>query len=352
MNKVRDLQDQIVKATLNNDMRTVYNLQRKLVVSFEGRALAIRKVVTNTGSKSAGIDEVIWNSPSAKFNAILELGEITKNPKLYRSSPLKRVMIPKTNSQELRPLGIPTLKDRAVQAIYHMAVDPVVETRSDENSYGFRKGRSQHDAIAYIRCWLDKSYSPKYILETDIAKCFEKINHDYLLKITPICDKCVLKEWLKSGYIYKGKYYETNEGTPQGGIISPMLCNIALNGLESEIRKIFPVNKSMKEGRPKVYLSRYADDMIATGKDKETLLKVKQIIENFLKLRGLELKTAKTRIVFIQEGFNFLGFNFSRKTFNPRLNNSTKQETVLIIKPSTKSVKFFKDKMCPRGGAK
>jgi len=128
------------------------------------------------------------------FEAIQELGVITKNPNKYKSSALKRVMIPKANSTELRPLGIPTLIDRAVQAIYHMAVDPVVETRSDFNSYGFRTGRSQHDAIAYIRSWLDKKYSPEYILETDIAKCFDKISHEHLLRVTPICHKHVLKE--------------------------------------------------------------------------------------------------------------------------------------------------------------
>ena len=345
MARVRDLQDQIVKATLNNNMKLVYKLQNQLVCSFEGRAISIRRILTNTGGKTPGIDNIAWKNPTDAFKAIEELGTITKNPNKYKSSPLKRVMIPKSNSTELRPLGIPTLKDRAVQAVYHMAVDPVVETRSDFNSYGFRTGRSQHDAIAYIRSWLDKSYSPEYILETDIAKCFDKICHDFIMNNTPICHKHILKEWLKSGYIFEGEYYDTTEGTPQGGIISPMLCNVALNGIEKEIRKIYPVNKTVKGGKPKVYISRFADDLIVTGKDTQTLTEAKEIIQNFLKIRGLELKEAKTKIVSIYEGFNFLGFNISRKKTNPKLNNTTKQETILIIKPADKAVKSIQTKI-------
>ena len=180
-----------MKATLKDNMKEVYRLQEVIVISFEGRALAIRRVVTSSGGKTPGVDNIIWDTPKARFHAIKELGLITKNPSSYKSSPLKRVMIPKNNSTELRPLGIPTIMDRAVQAVYHLAIDPVVEVRSDPNSYGFRKGRSQHDAIAYIRSWLDKSYSPEYILETDIAKCFDKISHDFLMKATPICHKHV-----------------------------------------------------------------------------------------------------------------------------------------------------------------
>lgn len=164
------------------------------------------------------------------------------NPNGYKAMPLKRILIPKVNSEELRPLGIPTIRDRAVQAVYHLAVDPVVETNSDLNSYGFRKGRSPHDAITQLRNGLDKMNSPQYILEADIAKCFllrTRNKPRFLVrskKHTPICDKHVLEEWLKSGYIFEGRYHKTIEGTPQGGIISPMLCNVALNGMEPMIR--------------------------------------------------------------------------------------------------------------------
>lgn len=156
--KVQDLQNQIVKAHLNNNMSLVYKLQNKLVSSFGGRALAIRKIVTNSGAKTPGIDKIFWKTPEDRFKAIEELGLITKNPNKYKSSPLKRVMIPKNNSKELRPLGIPTMIDRAVQSVYYLAVDPVVEANSDKFSFGFRKHRSQHDAIAYIRTLLDKAH--------------------------------------------------------------------------------------------------------------------------------------------------------------------------------------------------
>nr|AYE93292.1 DNA polymerase [Termitomyces sp.]AYE93309.1 DNA polymerase [Termitomyces sp.] len=343
--RVRDLQDRIVKATLDNNMRIVYQLQNQLVTSVEGRALAIRRVVTSSGGKTPGIDKVTWDKPLERFNAIHELGMITKNPNQYKSKPLKRVMIPKSNSTEMRPLGIPTLMDRAVQAVYHLGVDPVVEAKSDPNSFGFRKGRSQHDAIAYIRSRLDKTVSPEWILETDIAKCFDKINHDFLLKETPICHKQVLKEWLKSGYVFEGKYTSTDEGTPQGGIISPTLCNVALNGIETVIMKQYPLRKVTDGQRPKVTVFRYADDMVITGCQKEILLQVKETVKEFLAVRGLELKEAKTRICHIQEGFDFLGFNVSRKEYNPFLNNHTTQPTVLIIKPSDKAIKSIKSKI-------
>nr|AYE93236.1 hypothetical protein C0995_000069 [Termitomyces sp.]AYE93256.1 hypothetical protein C0995_000063 [Termitomyces sp.] len=343
--RVRDLQDGIVKATLENNMKLVYQLQNQLVTSVEGRALAIRRVVTSSGGKTPGIDKITWDNPQDRFNAIHELGMVTKNPNLYKSKPLKRVMIPKNNSNELRPLGIPTLMDRAVQAVYHLGVDPAVEARSDPNSFGFRKGRSQHDAIAYIRSRLDKTVSPEWILETDIAKCFDRINHDFLMKETPICHKHVLKEWLKSGYVFEGKYTNTDEGTPQGGIISPTLCNVALNGIEPMIMKQYPPRKVTDGQRPKMTVFRYADDMVITGSQKETLLQVKETIKDFLAVRGLELKEAKTRICHIQEGFDFLGFNISRKKYNPFLNNYTEQPTVLIIKPSDKAIESVKNKI-------
>ena len=254
-------------------------------------------------------------------------------------------MIPKNNSNELRPLGIPTLIDRAAQAVYHLGVDPVVEARSDPNSFGFRKGRSQHDAIAYIRSRLDKTVSPEWILETDIAKCFDKINHDFLMKETPICHKHVLKEWLKSGFVFEGKYSSTDEGTPQGGIISPTLCNVALNGIEEVIMTQYPLTKVIDGQRPKVTVFRYADDMVITGSQEEHLLEIKEIVKNFLAERGLELKESKTKISHIQDGFDFLGFNISRKKYNPFLNNHTEQSTVLIIKPSDKAVKSIIEKI-------
>lgn len=201
-----------------------------------------------------------------------ELLEITTKPSAYRAQPLKRVEIPKPGSTEKRPLGIPTLIDRAVQAVYLFAVDPVVEAKSDKNSYGFRKHRSTHDAVAAVRHDLDKKTAPNWVLEADISKCFDRISHDFLMEHTPICDKSVLHQWLKSG-VMKGKILEkTEDGTPQGGIISPTLCNITLNGLEKEVALHFPNFRGISAG---VHLVRYADDVVVTGKN-EAILKKSQ----------------------------------------------------------------------------
>lgn len=334
--KVKDLQEKIVIATLNNDMKEVYNIQWKLINCFEAKAIAIRRVVTNRGGKTAGTDNIIWKTAKDYWSAIEKLTVIARNPTGYHAQPLRRVWIPKPYSNELRPLGIPTLIDRAVQALYHLGVDPVVETRSDPNSYGFRKFRSTHDAITAIRSLLDKKTHPQWVLEADISKCFDKISHDFLMKHTPICHKVILEQWLKSGVMENMNYVETTEGTPQGGIISPTLCNITLNGIEKLIKDNNPLKRGISPG---VHVIRYADDMIITGKNQEILVKNKEILRKFLEERGLQLNEKKTLITHIKSGFDFLGFNIRRMSWNPRLNNSTEQETVLIIKPSKKGIK-------------
>lgn len=338
--KVKDLQEKIVIATLNGNMKEVYKLQWTLLQSFEAQALAIRKIVTNKGGKTPGTDNIVWNNPKHYWNAILELANIVKNPETYKAQPLKRVFIPKGNTNQMRPLGIPTMIDRAVQAIYHFGVDPVVETQSDPNSFGFRKNRSTHDAITAIRSLLDKKTHPRWILEADISKCFDRINHDFLLKHTLICHRSVLKQWLKSGVMEELNYVSTDEGTPQGGIISPTLCNIALNGIEGLIKKANPSIKGIGSG---VHIIRYADDMIITSKTKTIAINNQKLLSDFLKERGLELNVDKTLVTHIKDGFDFLGFNIKRNTWNPKLNNPTDQDTVLIIKPSKKGINKLKE---------
>lgn len=175
-------------------MREVYRLQRQILRSFEGKALAVRKIVTNQGGKTSGIDKIKWKGPEDYWNAIQELGLILDNLKEYKASPVRRVYIPKPNSNEKRPLGIPTMIDRALQAIYQLGLDPVVETRSDSKSFGFRKNRSTLDAVTALRSILDKETHPRWILEVDIRKCFDRISHKYLLDNTPICHKEIIEK--------------------------------------------------------------------------------------------------------------------------------------------------------------
>lgn len=340
--KIKDLQEEIVIATLNNNKREIYRLQKRILRSFEGRALAVRKVVTNRGGRTSGIDNIKWTGPLEYWNAIKTLDEIIKNPKNYEAQPVRRVYIPKPNSKEMRPLGIPTMIDRALQALYVLGLDPAVETVSDLNSFGFRKNRSTHDAITAIRSLLDKNNHPEWILEIDIKKCFDRIDHNFLLKHTPICHKDLLKKWLTSGIMEELNFFETTQGTPQGSLISPVLSNVAFNGLENWIKVHNPLKKGISPG---VHLIRYADDMIVTSKSRETAEKNKQLIIEFLKERGLELNEQKTVISHIKDGFNFLGFNIKRFPFRKILNNKTNQKTVLIIKPSEKGIVKLKQKL-------
>jgi RNA-directed DNA polymerase len=349
-NRLGEIQQNIVEATRFKDLNKTKLLQRKLVNSYSARVISIRKVVSNKGSQTAGVDKILWETPKDKFKAIEEIRKITHNPSEYKASPVKRVIIPKSNDKGKRTLGIPTMIDRAIQALYHMAVDPVIECNSDLNSYGFRKHRSTLDAIVTLRNLLDKAVSPQWILEADIEKCFDKISHDFLKEITPICDKKILEEILSSGIQIGGQIEKNIEGTPQGGVISPLLCNVALNGLEDEIKNCFSksrdkVDKETGE-RSKVNVIRYADDLVITGSSKQILETAKQKLEEFLAKRGLKLKESKTRIINIRQGFEFLGYSIRRYDKNLGRNRRNRNiETTLIIKPTTKAERNVKKKI-------
>ena len=226
---VRKLQARIVKAQREGRHGKVKSLQWLLTHSFYGRYLAVVRVTTNKGKNTAGVDHVRWSSDAAKVKAI-----DTLKRRGYRPMPLRRVEIPKKNGKK-RPLGIPTMKDRAMQALYLMALDPVAETTGDQHSYGFRKYRSCQDAIAQCHNVLSRDVAPEWILEGDIKGCFDHISHEWLLNNIPM-DKEVLRKWLKSGYVFNGSLFPTEEGTPQGGIISPTLANMTLDGLQSLVQ--------------------------------------------------------------------------------------------------------------------
>jgi RNA-directed DNA polymerase len=292
--KVQELQMRIAKAVREGKFRLVKSLQWLLTHSFYGRLWAIRRVVTNKGKTTPGVDGVVWNTPKKKMQAVNLL-----NRRGYRPHPLRRVYIRKKNGK-LRPLSIPTMRDRAMQALYALALVPVAETIGDPNSYGFRDGRCCADAIKQCYNCLAKRRSGRWILEADIQACFDRIDHEWMLN-NILTDKKILRSWVNAGYIEEGKLYPTKAGTPQGSVISPVLANMTLDGLESAIRNAVPRNA-------KVNMIRYADDLIVTGKSKEILQeKVKPAIRVFLSQRGLNLSGEKTRITRIENGFDFLG---------------------------------------------
>jgi RNA-directed DNA polymerase len=322
----RRLQARIVKATQEGRWGKVKALQHLLTRSFSGKALAVRRVTENQGRKTPGMDGITWNTPEQKAQAIDALRHRT-----YRPKPLRRIYIPKKNGKK-RPLGIPTMHDRAMQALHLLALNPVAETLADPNSYGFRPERSTADAIEQCFTVLAQRHRAQWVLEGDIRACFDKINHDWLLAHIPT-ETPILQKWLKAGYMEDRVLYPTEEGTPQGGIISPVLANLTLDGLERTIQAPFQTTGRARKA-VKVNVVRYADDFIVTGSSQELLeQQIKPLIEKFLSERGLELSPEKTCITHIENGFDFLGQNVRK--YNGKL----------LIKPASKNVRALLDKV-------
>ena len=231
--QVNRLQIRIVKATLEQKLRLVKRLQYLITNSFYAKALAVKRVVSNRGKKTPGIDGEIWKSDKEKVNAVRSLDCQT-----YHAKPLKRVYIEKFGKKEKRPLGIPTMRDRAMQALQLLALEPVAETTADRISFGFRKYRSPEDAREYAFSVLSRKDSPQWILEGDIKSCFDKISHRWMMDNIP-GNKRIMKEFMRCGYVEKGKLYPTIEGSPQGGVISPTYANMVLDGLEPMILDVY-----------------------------------------------------------------------------------------------------------------
>lgn len=326
---VKKLQVRIVKAQKEGHYSKVKSLQWLLTHSFYAKALAVKRVTSNQGKRTSGVDHELWLTPQAKWSAISKL-----NRRGYRPQPLRRHYIPKKNGK-MRPLGIPTMTDRAMQTLYKFSLEPIAETYADPNSYGFRIGRSTHDAIEQCFTDLNKGKSPEWILEGDIKGCFDHISHEWLLENIPM-DTQVLEKWLKCGYVETRKLFPTDEGAPQGGTISPTLMNMTLDGLERLLQERLPTRQKVN-GRThfnKLNFVRYADDFIITGESPEFLRdKVLPIVKEFLTERGLQLSEEKTVITHIEDGFDFLGKNIRK--YNGKL----------LIKPSKTSVKSFLEKV-------
>lgn len=321
---VRRLQGRIAKAKQQGKKRKVRALQFILTRSFSARALAVRRVTENSGQRTPGVDGQKLDTPEKKAQAMQNL-----NRKDYQPQPLKRVYIPKNNGRAFRPLGIPTMQDRAKQALHLFALEPIAETTADPNSYGFRRARSVADAIEQCCNTLCRPTSAQWILEADIKSCFDEISHEWLLSHIPM-DRAILRKWLDAGFIERQVHHPTTAGTPQGGIISPTLMNLTLDGLETSLTKHFPPRSGKL-----VNIVRYADDFIITGKSKELLEnEVKPLVVQFLKERGLRLSERKTRITHVSEGFDFLGKHIQKYSNGP-----TQQK--LLTKPSRPNVQAF-----------
>lgn len=326
---VRRLQARIVKATEEGRWNKVKALQWLLTHSLSGKAVAVKRVTENNGKNTPGVDGETWMTPEAKTAAVKSLRR-----RGYQPQPLRRVYIPKSNGK-LRPLGIPTMKDRAMQALHLLALDPVSEIKADRNSYGFRRARSAHDALEQCFSALGKpSKSAQWVLDADIKGCFDNIDHDWMLTHIPM-DRQMLRKWLKAGYVERASLFPTEMGTPQGGIISPTLANMVLDGLELRLTDRIRQRKSngVVVYNPKINFIRYADDFVVTGDSAETLDRVKAVVVEFLTERGLQLSPEKTRIVHISEGFNFLGQNV--RLYGDKV----------LIKPSKEALQRIYDKV-------
>lgn len=331
---VRNLRQRIFKASQKNDWKRVRSLQKLIMKSYSNTLIAVRRVTQiNRGKNTPGIDKLLVRTPEARGYLV----DILRKFIPWKPLPSKRIYIPKSNGKK-RPLGIPSIIDRCLQATVKNALEPFWEEKFEGCSYGFRPGRSTHDAIQKIFNTARPSGNKKWILEADIKGCFNEIDHGFLMgQIGNFPARKLIKEWLKSGFMKDGIFHPTEAGTPQGGIISPLLANIALHGMEEWVGVKQPIGNSVRTPR---ILVRYADDFVVFCQSKDDAEKAKKEVEEFLKYRGLILSEDKTRVTHIQEGFDFLGFNIRQY----KVQNS-KSGYKLLIKPSKSNISKFKNQI-------
>jgi len=300
---VRNLRQRIFRATQEGNQKKVRSLQKLMLKSYSNRLVSVRRVTQiNAGKNTPGVDKLVIKTPAARARMVDTLAHYT----LWRAKPARRVYIPKTCGK-CRPLGIPGVQDRCLQAMVKNALEPAWEAKFEGISYGFRPGRSCHDAIGKIYLLARPNKTKKWILDADIKSAFDTISHEYLLKtIGAVPGKELIKQWLKAGYVEQEMFHATEQGTPQDGVISPLLANIALHGMEEAIGVKY---NCRGEIRGKRAIVRYADDFVCFCETEEDAKQVQQILRGWLKERGLTFSEEKTRIVHLREGFDFLSFN-------------------------------------------
>ncbi|MDJ0729403.1 MAG: group II intron reverse transcriptase/maturase [Crocosphaera sp.] len=356
--KVFKLQKKIFQAVKSGDKVKARKLQKLLSKSYYAKLLAVRKVTQdNQGKKTAGVDGMKIVNPQQRYNLALSL-----NPMEYKSKPLRRVWIPKPGKDEKRPLGIPTIRDRAMQCLIKFCMEPYWEAQFEGSSYGFRPGRAAHDAIEDI--FNQIRTKSKFVLDADIAKCFDQIDHQYLLnKLDNPHFRPIIKQWLKAGVLDKGVFEETDSGTPQGGVISPLLANIALDGMIRDIRKSFKGSRTINGVREtgwKPSIIRYADDFVVIHKELEVIEQCQKLINKWLEKAGLKLRPEKTRICHTlnaitingekqKAGFNFLGFHVRQYPVGIHHSREDGQKRKLgyktIIKPNKEAIQKHREKI-------
>ncbi|MDJ0903909.1 MAG: group II intron reverse transcriptase/maturase [Xenococcus sp. MO_188.B8] len=353
------LQKRIYKASRRGDVKLVRRLQKLLIKSWGAKCLAVRRVTQeNQGRKTAGVDGIKSLTPKQR---LILVNKLTLGSKV---APTRRVWIPKPGKEEKRPLGIPTIYDRALQGLVKLVLEPEWEARFEPNSYGFRLGRSCHDAIEAI--FKTICFKPKYVLDADISKCFDCINHKQLLKklnTFPTLRRQI-RAWLNAGVVDNGKLFPTSEGTPQGGTISPLLANIALHGMETYIkgqvaklviRDENNLKISLSRRKQSVSLIRYADDFVIFHKDITVVQRCSELISEWLNDMGLELKPSKTRLTHTlnrykdeKPGFDFLGFHvrqFPVGKYTSGTHKGKKLGFKTLITPSKESQKRHYNKL-------
>ncbi len=329
---VSGFQNTIANAAAENDLLEIERQQKRIIDLPEAKMLAVDLVTRKKSRFTPGVDGILWKTPAEKMYASLHLDAGS-----YHASPVLRFFLPRSNTGKVRPVGIPTMNDRAMQMLFTFALQPVAEVWGDPDSFGFRVSRSARDACTVIRQYLQNAGKRVWVLDADIENCFDRILHPWLFRHIPF-DRPKLKEVLTSGYMFDEEYHSCSQGIPQGGIISPVLANMTLDGIEGILHESHDadgskLSVSYKRRNPDIQFVRYADDFIVLAESETLIEGAYDLIASFLATRGLAFSPGKTRIIPFNRGFDFLHWHFQEDGDR------------VSITPSESSVTYMQDKI-------